>query len=157
MKMIWFDNMKKLKKSIFIINIVTFIYYTFSSFLSIIIVIDDFFCKLLGINTNFYHIFLYSYEVRKNPYSNNMRFNGLMEKYEQYHWCFVVYYKYFYPISITILILSVIGLIINFRTKNDNKYCPLKIFILILIIFITILITISNVYYIGWDEWNQVV
>ena len=149
--------MKKLKKSIFIINIVTFIYYTFSSFLSIIIVIDDFFCKLLGINTNLYHIFLYSYEVRNNPYSNEMRFNGLMEKYYWHHWKFIIYYKYFYPVSIVILILSVIGFIINFRTKNDNKYCPLKTFILILIIFITILITISNVYYIGWDEWNQVV
>ena len=157
MMMIWFDNMKKLKKSIFIINIVIFIYYTFSSFLSIIIVIDDFFCKLLGINTNFYHIFLYSYEVRKNPYSNEMRFNGLMEKYYWHHWKFIIYYKYFYPVSIVILILSVIGLIINFRTKNDNKYCSLKTFILIIIIFITILITISNVYYIGWDEWNQVV
>lgn len=145
--------MKKLKKSIFIINIVIFIYYTFSSFLSIIIVIDDFFCKHLGINTNFRSVFLYSYEARKKTYANNMRFNGLMEKYEQYHWCFVVYYKYFYPISITIFILSIIGLFINSRTKDDNRHRSLKSFILILIIILTTLIMISNIYYLDWDEW----
>lgn len=149
--------MKKLKKTTFIINIITFIYYTFSSFLSIIIIIDDFFYKLLGINTNFYHIFLYSYEVRENPYSANMRFNGMMENYYWHHWEFVQYDKHFYPVSIVILILSIIGLIINFHTKDDNRHRSLKIFILILIIIFTILITISNIYYLGWYEWNQVV
>ncbi len=144
--------MKKLKKSIFIINIVIFIYYTFSSFLSIIIVIDDFFCKHLGINTDFRSVFLYSYEARKKPYANNMRLNGLMEKYYDYHWQFIVYHKYFYPVFSAILILSVIGLFINFCTKDDNKHRFFKSLILILIIIITVLITISNIYYLGWYE-----
>jgi len=150
--MIWFDNMKKLKKSILLINTITFIFYVYSSILSLITVLDEFFYRLLGISTDFRSVFLYSYEARKKPYANNMRLNGLMQKYYDYHWQFIVHHKYFYPVFSAILILSVIGLFINFCTKDDNKHRFFKSLILILIIIITILITISNIYYLGWYE-----
>jgi hypothetical protein len=77
---------------------------------------------------------------------------AMMEKYYDYHWQFIVYHKYFYPVFSAILILSVIGLFINFCTKDDNKHRFFKSLILILIIIITVLITISNIYYLGWYE-----
>lgn len=141
--------MKKFQKSLFCINIAIFIYYVYSSFLSLIIVIDDFFNKLLGINTNLYSFILYS---KKSSYSKKWRLNGLMERYYWYHWEFNAYRKLFYPVSIIIIVMSVIGLIINRRNKNQKYYSLIKI-ILILIFIITILLTVSDIYYCGWQEW----
>ena len=147
--------MKKIIKTTFVINIITIIYYVYISFLSLTKTFDATIEKIFGIKPDFYSIFLYSNKERKNIYSSKMRFNGIMEKYYWHHWEFVVYYKRFYPISIVILILSIIELIFNIRIKNDNKYRSSKIIVSVIFIFLTVIVTFCNIYYCRWEQLDS--
>ena len=139
----------KLKVSLLVENIVLFLWYSYMSLISFLILLDDLVYRIFGVNSNLYFLLLYTDSERKKLQLRKMR-SKTMEAYFENNLEYIKGATFYFP-AIVLVVVSVIYIILN-KNKSDKLSKYIKI-INIIILISSIILLISNMYY-HWWWWD---